>query len=77
KEGESTQQLEKKDKKKDETESEGEEEESEDELGVEGYDAPKDMTAFGYGKKKIRPDKKIKALTPEELEKFEQARKNT
>lgn len=51
--------------------------ESEDELNVEGYDAPEDMTAFGYGKKRVRPDKKLKALTPEELEKFEKARKNT
>jgi ESF2/ABP1 family protein len=71
KEEKSTQQLEKKD------ETDVDEGESEDELGVEGYDAPKDMTAFGFGKNKIRPDKKIKALTPEELEKFEQARKNT
>lgn len=45
---------------------------------MEGYDAPDNLSDFGVistGKNKKK--KKIKALTPEELEKFEKARKKT
>ncbi|KAI8332705.1 hypothetical protein EDC96DRAFT_555410 [Choanephora cucurbitarum] len=43
----------------------------------EGYDAPEDLSAFGAEKKKSKKSKKVKSLTPEELEKFEKARKKT
>ncbi|KAI8057520.1 uncharacterized protein B0P05DRAFT_559593 [Gilbertella persicaria] len=44
----------------------------------EGYDAPKDLSEFGIEeKKKSKKSKKVKSLTPEELEKFEKARKKT
>lgn len=51
--------------------------EVDDELDAEGYDAPKDLSAFGETKKRVRTAKKVKSLTPEELEKFEKARKKT
>lgn len=41
-----------------------------------GYDEPEDLSAFGESKKS-RKNKKLKSLTPEELEKFEKARKRT
>ncbi|KAG1235390.1 hypothetical protein G6F35_000968 [Rhizopus arrhizus] len=46
---------------------------------MEGYDAPTDLTEFGVmsSKKGKEKKKKIKSLTPEELEKFEKARKKT
>ncbi|KAI9270877.1 hypothetical protein BY458DRAFT_436186 [Sporodiniella umbellata] len=46
---------------------------------MEGYDAPTDLTEFGEmsKSKKGKEKKKIKALTPEELKKFEKARKKT
>lgn len=53
------------------------EESSADELGVSNYKKTNDTTAFGYSKKAIRAPKKLKSLTPEELEKFEKARNNT
>ncbi|KAI8986925.1 hypothetical protein BDB01DRAFT_783969 [Pilobolus umbonatus] len=44
----------------------------------EGYDAPEDLREFGEHTEKGRVrTKKIKALTPQELEKFEKARKKT
>lgn len=57
--------------------NEEESEEEDNELDAEGYDAPKDLTAFGATKKRVRTAKKVKSLTPEELEKFEKARKKT
>lgn len=51
--------------------------EVDEELEAEGYDAPKDLSAFGATKKRVRTAKKVKSLTPEELEKFEKARKKT
>ncbi|CAO3702859.1 unnamed protein product [Rhizopus stolonifer] len=46
---------------------------------MDGYDAPTDLAEFGVMCKsdKGREKKRIKALTPEELEKFEKARKKT
>lgn len=68
----------------DNRESEESEEESEEEIqeelsDMEGYDAPTDLTEFGVmsSKKGKEKKKKIKSLTPEELEKFEKARKKT
>lgn len=49
---------------------------AEDGLEGEGYDAPKDLSSFGVDRKRVRT-KKVKSLTPEELEKFEKARKKT
>ncbi|GAA5796762.1 hypothetical protein EDC94DRAFT_618009 [Helicostylum pulchrum] len=49
---------------------------AEDGLEGEGYDAPQDLSSFGVDKKRVRT-KKVKSLTPEELEKFEKARKKT
>ncbi|KAI9482832.1 MAG: hypothetical protein EXX96DRAFT_555777 [Benjaminiella poitrasii] len=44
----------------------------------EGYDAPDDLDDFGVqSKSKSKKKKKVKQLTPEELEKFEKARKKT
>jgi ESF2/ABP1 family protein len=53
-------------------------EDEDDYLKAEGYDAPEDLAAFGAAnKKQVKTTKKIKSLTPEELEKFEKARKKT
>lgn len=58
--------------------NDNESEDDDNELDAEGYDAPKDLTAFGATtKKRVRTAKKVKSLTPEELEKFEKARKKT
>lgn len=56
------------------TVEEGEDESSEDELGVAKYKKSNDTIAFGYSDKVIKAPKKLKSLTPEELEKFEKAR---
>ncbi|CEG67265.1 Putative U3 snoRNP-associated protein Esf2 [Rhizopus microsporus] len=62
-----------------ESNDEAESDDQQDQLSdMEGYDAPDNLSDFGVistGKNKKK--KKIKALTPEELEKFEKARKKT
>lgn len=62
-----------------ESNDEAEGDDQQDQLSdMEGYDAPDNLSDFGVistGKNKKK--KKIKALTPEELEKFEKARKKT
>lgn len=61
-----------------ETKLDGPSEDEDNELEAEGYNAPEDLAAFGAtNKKRVRTSKRIKSLTPEELEKFEKARKKT
>ncbi|ORE11708.1 hypothetical protein BCV72DRAFT_219418 [Rhizopus microsporus var. microsporus] len=67
------------DQQQEESNDEAESDDQQDQLSdMEGYDAPDNLSDFGVistGKNKKK--KKIKALTPEELEKFEKARKKT